>query len=84
MGTAKWQKYTPAGRISWAVSLFQSCVFEKAKARGSRLEFRVESFNTFNHTQFNGISSTFTSSNFGQVTSVWDPRVFQMGLKLMF
>ncbi|HYM05247.1 MAG TPA: carboxypeptidase-like regulatory domain-containing protein [Terriglobales bacterium] len=70
------------GRDNWNVSLFKSFVF--SERRGSKLEFRVESFNTFNHTQFNGISSTFAASNFGAVTSVWDPRVFQMGLKLLF
>ncbi len=81
-GTLPNGKVRQPGRDNWNVSLFKSFVF--SEARGSRLEFRVESFNTFNHTQFNGISSTFTASNFGQVTSVWDPRVFQMGLKLMF
>jgi hypothetical protein len=70
------------GRNNWNISLFKSFVF--SEQRGSRLEFRVESFNSFNHTQFNGVSTTFTSSNFGQVTSTFDPRVFQMGLKLMF
>jgi len=81
-GTLPNGKVRQPGRDNWNVSLFKSFVF--SEARGSRLEFRVESFNTFNHTQFNGISSTFTSSNFGQVTSVWDPRVFQIGMKLMF
>ena len=68
------------GRDNWNISLFKSFMF--SEQRGSRLELRVESFNSFNHTQFNGVSSTFTNSNFGQVTSVWDPRVFQMGTKL--
>jgi hypothetical protein len=70
------------GRQNWNVALFKSFVF--SEARGSRLEFRFETFNTFNHTQFNQVSSTFTNSNFGQVTSTWDPRVLQLGAKLYF
>ncbi len=34
--------------------------------RGSRFELRVESFNTCNHTEFNGVrSQLLRSSNFG-------------------
>jgi hypothetical protein len=70
------------GRDNWNMSLFKSFVFNEA--HNSRVEFRAESFNTWNHTQFNGISTGFTSSNFGAVTSTWDPRVFQLGIKLLF
>ncbi len=69
------------GRQNWNLSLFKSFQFNE---RGSRLEFRAESFNTWNHTQFRDVSTTYTASNFGQVTSVWDPRVFQLGMKLIF
>lgn len=68
------------GRDNWNVSLFKSFLF--SEARNSRFELRIETFNTFNHTQFNQVSSTATASNFGAVTSVWDPRVFQLGAKL--
>jgi hypothetical protein len=70
------------GRQNWNVSLFKSFVF--SEARGSRFELRLETFNTFNHTQFNQVSSSFSSSNFGAVTSTWDPRVLQLGAKLYF
>jgi hypothetical protein len=70
------------GRDNWNLSLFKSFLLNEA--RGSRLEFRAESFNTWNHTQFNGVSNTASNSNFGQVTSAFDPRVFQLGLKLFF
>ena len=69
------------GRQNWNMSLFKSFVFNE---RGTRLEFRAESFNTWNHTQFRNVSTTYTSGDFGQVTSVWDPRVFQLGLKFLF
>jgi hypothetical protein len=70
------------GRDNWNLSLFKSFVF--SETRGSRLEFRVETFNTWNHTQFNQVSNNFGSSNFGQFTSAFDPRVLQVGLKLYF
>jgi hypothetical protein len=70
------------GRDNWNISLFKS--FLISETRGSRFELRIETFNTFNHTQFKDVSRTFSSSNFGQVTSVWDPRVFQLGAKLYF
>jgi hypothetical protein len=70
------------GRDNWNLSLFKNFVF--SEARGSSFQIRFETFNTFNHTQFNNVSTTFTSSNFGQVTSTWDPRVIQLGAKLFF
>jgi hypothetical protein len=70
------------GRDNWNISLFKSFVL--SEARGSRLELRVESFNTWNHTEFNQVSNGLGSSNFGQVTSAFDPRVFQLGGKIYF
>jgi len=45
---------------------------------------RAESYNTFNHTEWNNIDTGFTDGNFGQVTSTYDPRVFQFGAKFLF
>jgi len=75
------------GRHNWNLSLFKKFVF--SEARGSALEFRAEGFNIFNHTQFQGsanggISTNFSSSNFGRITQAFDGRVFQLGMKLMF
>ncbi|MBV8551274.1 MAG: TonB-dependent receptor [Acidobacteriaceae bacterium] len=70
------------GRDNWNIALFKSFVF--SETRGSQFQLRFETFNTFNHTQFNNISSSYGSSNFGQVTSTWDPRVIQLGAKLIF
>ena len=70
------------GRDNWNMSLFKEFVF--SEARNSRFELRFETFNTFNHTQFNDVSTTYSNSNFGQVTSTWDPRVIQLGAKLYF
>jgi hypothetical protein len=70
------------GRDNWNISLFKSFVL--SEARDSRLELRVESFNTWNHTEFDQVSNGLGSSNFGQVTSAFDPRVFQLGGKIYF
>ena len=55
-----------------------------------KMEFRADAFNAWNHTQFKGdknnggIGTNVGSGNFGQVTSAFDGRQFQLGLKLMF
>ncbi len=46
-----------------------------------RLQLRAESFNVFNWTNFNVISTNVTATNFGAVTSARDPRTFQFGAK---
>ena len=60
------------GRQNWNVAFFKSFVF--SESRGSRLELRAETFNTFNHTPLKDVSTTFSSSNFGAVTTAHDPR----------
>jgi uncharacterized membrane protein len=70
------------GRQNWNLALFKSFVF--SESRGSKLEFRAEFFNAFNHTEFNNVSNTFTNGDFGAVTSAHDPREIQLGLKLYF
>jgi hypothetical protein len=70
------------GRDNWNVSLFKS--FMLSESRGSRLELRLETFNTWNHTQFNSVSTGLGSNNFGAVTSAFDPRILQLGGKIYF
>jgi hypothetical protein len=76
------------GRENWNISLFKNFVF--SEQRGSSLQFRAEFFNIWNHTQFQGdtlnggISTNFGASNFGAVTSAYDPRVIQLALKAYF
>jgi hypothetical protein len=52
--------------------------------RGMRLQFRLESFNALNHTQFSGVSTNIASANFGVVTSARPARINQLGIKLLF
>jgi len=70
------------GRDNWNMSLFKT--FTLSESRGSRFELRLETFNTWNHTQFNGVDTTKADSRFGQFTSAFDPRILQLGGKIYF
>ena len=79
-GTAGKDSLPGPNRVNFTTSLYKSFAFtEKA-----RFEFRAESFNTFNHTQPNGVGNTFGNSNFGTVTSFYDPRTLELGGKFIF
>ena len=67
------------GRQNWNLALFKQFVF--SETRGSKLEFRAEFFNAFNHTEFNNVSNTFTNGDFGAVTSAHDPREIQLRIE---
>ena len=79
-GNAGFNSLRGPGRDNWNLSLFKSFQFGEAR----RLELRAESFNIWNHTEFNQVSNALGASNFGQVTSAFDPRVFQFGAKIYF
>ena len=68
------------GRLNFDTSLYKTFKIHES----TNFEFRAESFNTFNHTEFNNIGSSFGDSKFGQATTTWDPRVLQFGAKLNF
>jgi hypothetical protein len=48
------------------------------------MELRAEAFNIFNHTQFRSVSTNPDSATFGQVTSTYDPRILQLGVRIKF
>ena len=70
------------GRDNWDMSLFKN--FSLSEARGSRFELRLETFNTWNHTQFQNVSTSLNDSRFGQFTSAYGARVLQLGGKIYF
>ena len=47
-------------------------------------EFRAETFNIFNHTEYNGINSSLGGSGFMHLNSTHDPRRMQLGLRFYF
>jgi hypothetical protein len=82
------------GRDNWNLSLFKAFTF--SEVHNVHLEFRAETFNAFNHTQFKDISTsanlsvdpvtkkTTVTNDFGHVTGTYNPRNIQLGLKFIF
>ena len=69
------------GLVNWDMGIFKDFPL-----RGERLhlQFRAESFNTVNHTNFNNPNVTQSASGFGTITGSADPRIGQLALKLLF
>jgi hypothetical protein len=83
------------GRNNWDMALLKN--FPLPWIENSVVQFRLETYNTFNHTQFETIqagcggttpygSPCVGAQNVGNgtVTSAWAPRQIQLGLKFMF
>jgi hypothetical protein len=65
----------------WDISVIKNFPFSET----TRLQFRGEFLNAFNHPQFNNPNLDPTSSNFGKITSQANlPRNVQLGVKLIF
>jgi hypothetical protein len=70
-----------AGRTNFNTSLYKTFTFTER----TRFEFRADTFNTFNHTQFNQLGDTNPQDNgFGFVSGAQDPREFELGGKFTF
>ena len=52
--------------------------------RAARLQVRAELFNVLNKTNWNAPGRTLGGSGFGEVTSAADPRIIQLGAKLIW
>ena len=68
------------GLFNWNISLFKDIPIHESIS----FQLRAESFNTFNHTEFNEVDGGSNDGNFGQATSTYDPRELQFGAKLIF
>ena len=79
------QEKTPVvgpGLINWNLSLFKT--IELTGREGPKIELRFESFNTFNHTNFQGVDTGSHDGNFGTITNDYGPRTLQLGGKFEF
>jgi hypothetical protein len=68
---------------NWDIALLKETHFSESKV----LEFRMETFNTFNRAQFfgaNSVDGNINDSTFGQVTNAMPPRLMQVALKFHF
>ncbi len=89
-GNAAKDLFRLPGTNNWDISLFKT--FQLSKDGGVRMQYRLEMYNAFNHTQFTGVDTTarFDASNnqvnalFGSYTTAANSRRIVMGLKLNF
>ena len=80
IGTGRRNQLRAPGAWNVDYSLFKNFdVIERL-----RLQFRGEFFNLFNHTRLGAPNTTVTSPSFGRITSALDPRIVQLGLKVIF
>jgi len=82
-GTARRRYFHGPGADNYDMALQKKLALTESKS----VLFRVEGFNVFNHTQFNGPSSidgNIGSSTFGSAISAAPPRILQGALKLNF
>lgn len=82
-GNARKDAIVGPGLFNFNLSLFKTIELTSHE-NGPRVQLRFESFNTFNHTEFNGIDTGTNDANFGHVTSTYDPRALQLGAKFSF
>jgi hypothetical protein len=82
-GNASRRFFYGPGLINFDLALLRSFRISEGKS----LQFRLESFNTFNHAQFFGpvaVSGDVDSNSFGQVVHAAPPRLMQVALKFTF
>jgi len=88
---------TGPGRNDWDLALFRNIQVPWFKGEPSSLQFRLETYNTFNHPQWTGVNLFCTGAttpggpcngdqNIGnsEVSSAARPRILQLGLKFIF
>ncbi|QNI37466.1 carboxypeptidase regulatory-like domain-containing protein [Edaphobacter albus] len=68
------------GFVNWDVSLYKNF----GAAERFHAQFRAEFFNVLNHTNLSDPVATINSGGFGNILSAGDPRIGQLGLKLIF
>jgi len=76
------------GINNWDVAVFKTFPIREA----IRLQFRLEMYNAFNHTQFSGVDATArfdpqgrqVNARFGELTAARGARIMQLALRLYF
>jgi hypothetical protein len=82
-GSASRRSFYGPGLLNFDLALLRSFRLTELKA----LQFRLETFNTFNHAQFFGpvaVNGDINSNLFGQVVKAAPPRLIQVALKFIF
>ena len=64
---------------------FDMSVFKVFKPKEQlAVQFRAEAFNVFNHTEWNGVNSSVSTTNFLYSTGAHMPRVLQFAIRITF
>jgi len=82
-GSASRRSFHGPGMLNFDLALLKSFRISDSKA----LQFRLETFNTFNHAQFFGpvaVDGDIDSVSFGQVIHASAPRLVQVAVKFSF
>ena len=82
-GTASRRSFHGPGALNFDLALLRTFRLTESKA----LQFRLETFNTFNHTQFFGpvaVDGGIDTALFGHVVKAAPPRLMQIALKFTF
>jgi hypothetical protein len=82
-GNASRRSFYGPGMLNFDLALLKNFKISESKA----VQFRLETFNTFNHTQFFGptaVNGDVDSNLFGQVVNAAPPRLIQAALKFTF
>jgi hypothetical protein len=88
---------TGPGRNNWDLAVMRNFKLPWFHNESSSLQFRVESFNTFNHPQWSGVNIFCSDQTApgapcngadnignGEVSSAFPARILQLGLKFAF
>jgi hypothetical protein len=79
-GNARKNSILGPGQQRWDLSLMKNIrVYEQ-----SAFQFRLETFNTFNHTSYSAVDTNVSDSTYGNVVGAHEPRIVQLGLKFNF
>jgi hypothetical protein len=82
-GSASRRFFYGPGALNFDLALLKTVHWSESKS----LQFRMEAFNAFNHTQFFGpaaVDGGITTALFGQVVNAAPPRLMQAALKFNF
>ena len=92
LGNTSRNQFRGPGINNWNISVYKNVIFNER----ARLQLRLETFNTFNHTQFAGVINSISANNpgqsidssnrgnSGQVSGTYDPRNVQIAGKFYF
>jgi hypothetical protein len=83
LGNASRRSFYGPGALNFDMALLKSTPLSETKA----LEFRLEAFNVFNHSEFFGpasVDGNASAATFGRVVSAAAPRLMQVAVKFTF